>query len=49
MNVNIEWKNTPRKFTKEEGGQIESSGIYRESGEMATVTKFLVNFTVANG
>lgn len=49
MNMNIEWKNTPRKFTKEEGEQIESSGIYRESGEMATVTKFLVNFAVENG
>ena len=46
--MNIEWKNAPRKFTKEEGGQIESTGIYRESGEMATVANFLVNFTIEN-
>lgn len=34
---------------KEEEGQVGSSGIYRVSGEMSTVAKFLISSRIENG
>lgn len=34
---------------KEEEGRVGSSGIYRVSGEMSTVAKFLISSRIENG